>query len=72
MASTILNHPIERLAKNSDMALVFECEDPFQMSDERLCELIALAKQKEIRAYLIGLADMRRVYRATLPQHLVS
>jgi hypothetical protein len=72
MASTILVHPIERLGKYSDMAFVFECEDPFQMSDERIWELITLAPTMEIRAYLFGLADMRRIYRATLPQHLIS
>jgi len=66
MANTILaRHPLATLSSDSDLALVLELEDPVLMSLERIEEVLRLSApdetEPEVRAYLWGLYDQRRV-----------
>jgi hypothetical protein len=66
MANTILaRHPLATLSSDSDLALILELEDPLLMSPERLEEILRLSRpsevEPEVRAYLWGLYDQRRV-----------
>jgi hypothetical protein len=66
MATTILaRHPLATLSSDSDLALVLELEDPVLMSPERLEEVLRLSApgevEPEVRAYLWGLYDQRRI-----------
>jgi len=61
MASRILQaHPLSFLPIESTLALVFESEDPFLMSLDRLESLIQETAADDLRGYLFGLYDMRR------------
>lgn len=66
MANTILaRHPLATLSSDSDLALILELEDPLLMSPDRLEEVLRLSRpievEPEVRAYLWGLYDQRRV-----------
>jgi hypothetical protein len=61
MASRILQtHPLSSLPIESTFALVFESEDPFLMSLDRLESLIEATAADELPGYRFGLYDMRR------------
>lgn len=55
-----LVHPLESLSCDADLAVVFECEDPFLMPLDRFEELIRTTAPGELRGYLFGLYDQRR------------
>ncbi len=53
-------HPLQSIAIDSELSIVFELEDPFLMSLERFEELIRTTVPGELRGYLWGLFDQRR------------
>ncbi|CAB3804361.1 hypothetical protein LMG28614_06017 [Paraburkholderia ultramafica] len=61
----ICAHPLEKLDLNSTLALILETEDPFLMPLYRFEEIIEMAAREglapELRGYLYGLCDQRRV-----------
>lgn len=54
-------HPLSSTRLPTDLAIVFECENPFLMDLHRFEELIRNAPPGELRGYLFGLYDQRRV-----------
>lgn len=63
MASSSLQHavhPLQSLASDSDLSVIFELEDPFLMPLERFEELIRSTEPGELQGYLWGLFDQRR------------
>jgi hypothetical protein len=62
MAATILAfNPLDSIPFDSDMAIIFEIEDPMLMPQTRL-ETLATACSNEypiIAAYLLGILDQR-------------
>lgn len=80
MAMQILHHPIFSPAPGrieldtyspEEIQLILECEDPFLMPLARLENLIngtvASGSAGQIRAYLVGIFDMRRMIQAVRP-----
>ncbi|MGF6755253.1 hypothetical protein [Paraburkholderia sp. GAS42] len=61
MADPILqaSHPLAALPLDSDLALIFEMEDPFLMKPERIQVLIQATEPGELRGFLFGLLDQR-------------
>jgi hypothetical protein len=54
------SHPLSSLPFDTDLSVVFETEDMWHMSLQRLETLIKRTAPGETRAYLYGLYDMRR------------
>lgn len=61
MAGRILPpHPLNGLQLDCELFAIFETEDPFHMSLDRLKTLIERSEPGEMRGYLFGLYDLRR------------
>ena len=85
MAAQILHHPIFTTApgyiapdtfSTEELLLILECESPFLMPMARLQNLIegtvANGSAGQIRAYLVGIFDMRKMIRAVRPDLVTS
>jgi len=58
--SILLHHPLASVAADSDLAIVFDYENPFLMPLDRFEELIGATPPGELRGYLYGLYDQRK------------